>query len=298
MVLKRLKSLNWKLYAKVIFTVLGIGWIINQVDIREVGRYLSDVPVAIMLACVVIFNLSKIFCAIRLNIFFKQEGVFMSEQENIKLYYKGMFYNMLLPGGIGGDGYKGYYLRSTLQVPVKNLVRPILWDRITGALSIAIFILILLNFQPFIPSQQLIKFLLLFSPLFTYIGSMVVSNLVVPSYRNVFHSTTMLSFLNQLLQGIIVTLILYGLQIPERLLDDYLFVFFVSSLATILPITLGGVGIREFVFIKAAEISDIDPGTAVALSVLFFAITLVSSLLGSFVKLNGKRPSVDEKRIP
>ena len=137
MVLKRLKGLNWKLYAKVIFTVLGIGWILNQVDIREVGRYLSDVPVAIMLACVVIFNLSKIFCAIRLNIFFKQEGVFMSEQENIKLYYKGMFYNMLLPGGIGGDGYKGYYLRSTLQVPVKNLVRPILWDRITGALSIA-----------------------------------------------------------------------------------------------------------------------------------------------------------------
>ena len=203
-----------------------------------------------------------------------------------------------MPGGIGGDGYKGYYLRSTLQVPVKNLVRPILWDRITGALSIAIFILILVNFQPFIPGQQTIKFLLIISPLVTYIGSMVVSNLVVPSYRNVFHSTSMLSFLNQLLQGVIVTLILYGLQIPERLLDDYLLVFFVSSLATILPITLGGIGIREFVFIKAAEISDIDPGTAVALSVLFFAITLVSSLLGSFVKLNGNRPLVHEKRIP
>lgn len=298
MVVKRLKSLNWKLYVKIIFTILGIGWILNQVDIHEVGRYLSDVPIAITLACLVIFNGSKIFCAIRLNKFFKQEGVLMSEQENIKLYYKGMFYNMLLPGGIGGDGYKGYYLRSTLEVPLKNLVRPILWDRITGALSIAIFILVLVNFQPFIPNQQLIKILLMCSPLLVYIGSMLASNLVVPSYRSVFHSTTMLSFLNQLLQGIIVTLILYGLEIPEGLVDDYLLVFFVSSLATILPITLGGIGIREFVFIKAAEVSDIDQGTAVALSVLFFAITVVSSLLGTFVKLDGRRPALNEEKIP
>ena len=49
--------------------------------------------------------------------FFKQEGVFISEKESLKLYYKGMFYNIMLPGGIGGDGYKGYYLHNTLHVP-------------------------------------------------------------------------------------------------------------------------------------------------------------------------------------
>ena len=70
-----------------------------------------------------------------------------------------MFYNIMLPGGIGGDGYKGYYLHNTLQVPVKNLVRPILWDRITGAVSIVILIFVLVNFQTFIPEHPGLKFL-------------------------------------------------------------------------------------------------------------------------------------------
>jgi glycosyltransferase 2 family protein len=295
--LKTLKNINWKLYAKIIFTVLSVAWVLSQIDVNEVGRYLSDVPIAITIACILIFNVSKFFCALRLNIFFKQEGILISEKENLKLYYKGMFYNMLLPGGVGGDGYKGYYLHNTFQVPVKNLIRPILWDRTTGAASIVILIFTLANFQAFIPDHPGLKILLACSPLLLYAASMVGSNIIVSSYRSVFHSTTMLSFLNQLLQGLIVILILYGLKIPLDLFDDYLLVFFVSSLATILPITLGGVGIREFVFIKAAEIGEIDQGNAVALSVLFFGITVVSSLVGSIVKLDVQRPTVKSPKV-
>src|SRR5688572_27388128 len=188
-----LKKFNWKLSLKIVFTVLGIAWVLGQIDVNEVGRYLKDVPILVTIACILIFNLSKFFCAIRLNIFFKQDGVLISERENLKLYYKGMFYNMLLPGGLGGDGYKGYYLRNTLQVPIKNLVRPILWDRITGAVSIVILILVLTNFQTFIPDQQAIKIFLICSPLLMYLASLVASNIIVPSYRSVFHSTTMLS---------------------------------------------------------------------------------------------------------
>ena len=81
------------------------------------------------------------------------------------------------------------------------------------------------------------------------------------------------------------------------LFDEYLLVFFISSLATILPITLGGVGIREFVFIKAAEISEIEQHTAVALSVLFFGITVVSALVGSIVKLDVQRPTVKSPKV-
>lgn len=283
------KKFNWKLYTKIVLTILGVTWIFSQIDANEVGKYLRDVPILVAIGCIVIYNLSKVFCALRLNIFLKQDGVEISEKENLKLYYKGMFYNMLLPGGIGGDGYKGYYLRQTLQVPIKNLVRPILWDRTTGAVSIIIMIFALANFQPIIPEGLAIKIFLICSPVIIYFASMVVSNIIVPSYSNVFHSTSILSFLNQVLQGIIVTLILHGLHIPLTLLDDYLLVFFVSSLATILPITLGGIGIREFVFIKAAEISGIDQDTAVALSVLFFGITMLSALVGSVVKLNVQR---------
>ena len=291
------RKFNWKLLVKIVFTVLGVGWVVSQIDINEVGRYLSGVPVVVTIVCILIFNLSKFFCAIRLNMFFKKDGVFISEKESLKLYYKGMFYNIMLPGGIGGDGYKGYYLHNTLHVPVKNLVRPILWDRITGALSIVILIFALINFQTFIPDQTGLKLFLICSPLLIYAASMVASNIIVPSYRAVFHATTMLSLLNQLSQGVVVILLLYGLKIPVQLFDEYLLVFFISSIATILPLTLGGVGIRELVFIKAAEISEIEQDTAVALSVLFFGITVISALAGSIVKLNVQPPTVESTKL-
>ena len=126
---------------------------------------------------------------------------------------------------------------------------------------------------------------------------MIASNLIVPSYRVFFNATTMLSLLNQLSQGIVIILLLYGLKIPVQLFDEYLLVFFISSIATILPLTLGGVGIRELVFIKAAEISEIEQDTAVALSVLFFGITVISALVGSIVKLNVQPPTVESTKL-
>ena len=75
------RKFNWKLLVKIVFTVLGVGWVLSQIDIKEVGKYLSDVPIAVTIACILIFNMSKIFCAIRLNMFFKQEGVFISEKK-------------------------------------------------------------------------------------------------------------------------------------------------------------------------------------------------------------------------
>ena len=126
---------------------------------------------------------------------------------------------------------------------------------------------------------------------------MFASNMIVPSYRSVFHATTMLSLLNQLSQGVVVILLLYGLKIPVQLFDEYLLVFFISSIATILPLTLGGVGIRELVFIKAVEISEIEQDTAVALSVLLFGITVISASLEVLVKLNVQPPTVESTKV-
>jgi uncharacterized membrane protein YbhN (UPF0104 family) len=281
-----LKKLNWKLLAKVAFTIVAVSWVISKIDLTEVGKSLAGIPVAISIFALVIFNISKVVTSVRLNIFFRQEGVVISEKENLKLYYKGMFYNMLLPGGIGGDGFKGFYLHNKLQVPVKNLVRPLLWDRITGAVGIGLLILVLINFQTAIPLDFELKILMACSPLLAYVAGWIGSNIIIPTYKHVFHSTTALSLLNQLIQGFVIVLLLWGLNIPLQLYDEYLLVFFISSLATILPITLGGVGIREFVFLKAAQISEIEQNTAIALSVLFFTIGALSSMAGSVVKMN------------
>lgn len=67
----------------------------------------------------------------------------------------------------------------------------------------------------------------------------------------------------------------------------YLFVFLVSSTVSVLPLTIGGVGARELVFVLAHDYVGIDQNVAVAFSLLFFLISMLTSLFGLFFKHEG-----------
>src|SRR5579862_5533524 len=61
-----------------------------------------------MAAAVAFYFLSMIASSWRLMSFFKSIDLRLDTRFNFRLYLLGIFYNMLLPGGIGGDGYKIY----------------------------------------------------------------------------------------------------------------------------------------------------------------------------------------------
>ncbi|MEP0712640.1 MAG: lysylphosphatidylglycerol synthase domain-containing protein, partial [Algoriphagus sp.] len=59
-----------------------------------------------------------------------------------------------------------------------------------------------------------------------------------------------------------------------------------SSIVAVLPLTIGGVGARELVFVYAHTYAGIDEATAVAFSLIFFLITAMVSLTGSMIAIN------------
>ncbi|WP_321494914.1 lysylphosphatidylglycerol synthase domain-containing protein [uncultured Desulfobacter sp.] len=59
-------------------------------------------------------------------------------------------------------------------------------------------------------------------------------------------------------------------------------VFLASSLAAAVPVTMGGMGARELVFFWAAPHVCLDSTVTVAIALLFFIITLISSLPGMY----------------
>ena len=65
----------------------------------------------------------------------------------------------------------------------------------------------------------------------------------------------------------------------------YQLVFLLSSIVAVLPLTIGGIGARELVFIYAHSYVGISGTAAVAFSLIFFLISAVVSLLGVFVKV-------------
>ena len=70
-----------------------------------------------------------------------------------------------------------------------------------------------------------------------------------------------------------------SLKIPlqER---GYIFIFLLSSIAAVLPLTIGPLGIRELVFVEGARWFALNGELSVAISLLFFLITLIGSAWG------------------
>jgi len=60
----------------------------------------------------------------------------------------------------------------------------------------------------------------------------------------------------------------------------FLFLFLLSSVVSILPFTIGGVGLRELTFVLAAPFIGIDTAPAAGIGVLFYAITAFTSAFG------------------
>jgi uncharacterized membrane protein YbhN (UPF0104 family) len=224
--------------------------------------------------------------AIRLNHYFANIHISLSFRENWRLYLIGMFYNLFLPGGIGGDGYKVYLLNKEFKTPVKDLLKASLLDRLGGLIAILglLFgILLLIEIPLPLGEPWAIKALLLAGLLGVVPAFWLLQKWFFPHFLPSFWQGVSWSLLGQLAQMAAVVCLLLALGVQDKMLA-YQGVFLLSSLVAVLPLTIGGVGARELVVVYAHGYAGIEESAAVAFSLLFFLITAGTSLVGAVVK--------------
>ncbi len=278
-----------KLFLKVALTTLAAYVVIRKIDLDETKRILLTAHLFWLFLALILFNISKWISAIRLNLYFKMIGLDLTFKYNLILYYVGMFYNLFLPGGIGGDGYKVYLLNKKYKTSVRSLIGATLLDRINGMVALVFLALLLLLFIDFSYagiswSYYLIGLLILTYPVFYFF-----IRIFFRKFSGSFFKTNLASFGVQISQLICALFILWSLDI-RSLYIEYQVLFLLSSIVAVLPFTIGGIGARELVFVFGANYLMIDKNTAVAFSLLFFILTAVSSFSGTFLewKLNPK----------
>lgn len=273
---------------KLVLTGLALFLVFRKIDTNQLWQITKTIHWFWLVPAILIFVLSKLFTAFRLNLYFKNIGLHISEKLNIKLYLIGMFYNLFLPGGIGGDGYKVYLLNKHFQTPVKSLVQASLLDRLGGLVAIIFLLLVLilpvdlaLPFASQIPWEVLVGVAaLLVVPVF-WLMQKLLFKFFLPS----FWKANGWSMAGQVAQLVCAWFILKSLGVTENFLA-YQLVFLLSSIVAVLPLTIGGVGARELVFVYAHTYAGIDEAIAVAFSLLFFLITAMVSLTGSMISIN------------
>ncbi|MEJ7693039.1 lysylphosphatidylglycerol synthase transmembrane domain-containing protein [Daejeonella sp.] len=275
------KTKSWKLFKlllKLSISGLSLYLVSRKVEVKDLKDAFRESNPLFLFFAFVAFVISQIISASRLNTFFRGIGLNISALYNFKIYLLGMFYNLFLPGGIGGDGYKIFLLRKRFSIKGRRLFQAIFFDRLSGLWALGLIISVLVIFIPYLGIPNWI-------PIIAVLTGSIVYYLVMRRYFGDYSHNFLLThgkgLLVQSMQVVSVIILLYALNYEGKF-APYLFMFLLSSLVAIFPFTVGGLGARELVFVYGAQYFQMDQHLAVIISLLFYCISAILSFSGVY----------------
>lgn len=268
-----------KLVLKIVITILCFWYISTKINFSEALNALLKANWFLLFVALLFFILSKVLSAFRLNIYFRNIKLQLSEWENIRLYWLGMFYNLFLPGAISGDAYKVVLLNRKYKTPYKKASAAVLLDRFSGVLALGV---ILSVYGVIVLHNYKYDVLLIFSAILAFAGFYFVIRFLFKDFLQSFFPTFLWALAVQLSQVICVYFIMLSLHLPLSQ-HEWIFIFLLAAVISVLPISLGGgLGTREVVFAEGARFFHLDPQTGVIISLLFYLLTVIGSVWGLY----------------
>jgi uncharacterized membrane protein YbhN (UPF0104 family) len=279
----------WRRYlpllAKLAFMAGALWLVARHLDLPLLARTLRHAQPGWLVVATGLFIVSKLIGSVRLNHFFRAINLPLSEGYNLRLYWLGMYYNLFLPGGIGGDGYKVYLLGQQFPGRRKAIFRALLLDRISGMIALLVLLLLLFAATDY-PGWWRVGALALV-PLGLAL-SYVLARWLFGEFRAAYGRTSWQALGVQGSQVLCAWALLAALGQADGPVLPYLLIFLASSIAAVLPLTVGGLGARELTFLYGAQLFGLDVAVAVSISVLFYVISAAVSLVGAFMKVGKK----------
>ena len=266
-----------KLLLKILVTALCLWYVGQKINWTDTLQLLRQSQTLWLLAGFMFFAASKVLSAVRLNFYFENIGLRLSPQANLRLYWLGMFYNLFLPGGIGGDAYKVILLhKNGYAQNYKTTSAAVLLDRVSGVAGLGILAAICYGVVFKGAQYSWVLGLALLPGLWLYWWGV---KRFFPSFLASFYTTLGLGIAVQLLQVVCVWCIMQSIGLQHHFFA-FQFLFLLSSIVAILPFTVGGLGARELVFLWGATQFGLQQHEAVYISLLFYLLTVLGSLFG------------------
>lgn len=311
---------NLSLFVKAVVTVSLVYWLVSRVDGEAVGNILAKANIAYVLFSLV--TLSAVFSigCLRWWILIGHLGLSIPFRQAFSSYYLGLFFNNFLPTGIGGDVARTVHLNLSGH-SAKSLISSALADRAIGLVVMLLMggISVLLSPELRMEDDQryyLIALIALgilsgsllfwFSDRFpiealsrryqhTRIRKAIVEVVhLCLTYRSAIRLVISAMLLSVVVQSIVIlTYYLLGSSIGIALSLTTFFAFVsIVQLATSLPLSIGGLGIREGAMVALLTSVGIDMQQSVALTLLFLLVLWLCTLPGALVVLLGRRKRI------
>ena len=285
-----------------------LAWLFSDTEPKALLRAAGAMDPAAAGLALALYLLSQVISSVRWRILARALGFGGRWLTYLGYYFVGMYFNLFLPTGVGGDLLKITYL--TQGRPMRTMAAgSILMDRILGLAGM--FTLggcAALFFTRGLPAEMrhvlllggalgvLSPFLLPLLPRLVQMshrspGERLSSLLGLLSNRGAILSGYSLSVVLQALCMGAVAVLGQGMGIRVEP-GFYYAAFPIVALAILLPVSFNGIGVREGGFILLLGLRGVPRESALTLSLAFFTVQVISSLMGGLAYAAGlhRRP--------
>lgn len=272
----------------------GLLWyLLSTINTSDLLQTLKKVNPLLFLLALLLYLSTFIFSTKRWSLFLSS-GSF---KRLLSLYFLGAFFNTFLPGLVGGDAVKGYYLYKS-DGRGGTVIASIFMDRYLGfsALMLTGLFAYLVGL-PYVKGTIIIWLMPLLisvfvagSILFWFLPWGKKISILSSFYREVlvYRGITKklliglgYSFIVQITGIIVVYTISTGLGM--KISPIYFFIFLpIISTVSMIPVSLSGLGVREGSFVLLFGLIGVPAHEALGVSLLWFIILVMAGLIGLF----------------
>lgn len=305
-----------RLLVRIAVAALVLAWLLSRVDLAEVGAAITRAsPLAIVLATLTSF-VGNVVIAFRLRVLLAAQGVRARATQTLAINLAAFFYNLFLPvGGVGVAALRLQRLSQHSRGRFTAALTAMVCDRLAAIASLGVVGLGFWLTDPHPkPTGSLLVLLL---------GTATVASLLAPravphEVRRFVRELTAgaagtwwsaalhrlssalgsvarippqallrilgISILAQLPGALVFVWLGWGLDLPVAPVS-MAWIRSLTVLVTVLPISIGGIGVREGTLIYVLQTFGVPAPDALALSILVFATTILApGLLGGAIE--------------
>jgi len=289
--------------AKACISLFLIFYILQGIDVAKLLLTIKSADVYLLIIAFLSNGINIIFRIYKWQIILIVQKIYVPFKILLIFSFTSAFFSIFLPTAYGGDIIRAYDVSKFSNKRLES-VTSILVDRGSGALALFLITAFALLFgHNLIQDIRIISFIigvLLLILIFTIIIfienkiiiKIITSNKIIKNIYNTFNiyryhkrksiEILILSLLAQVIAILYYPLIAYsfGLDVP---LVYFLIVIPIILVILMLPISIGGIGVREGAFIFFFKKVGVPPYEAVSIALVAFGLYLIWGLIGGVV---------------
>ncbi|MBC7333572.1 MAG: flippase-like domain-containing protein [Actinobacteria bacterium] len=318
------KKLNKRIFSilRILVSVSLLSFLIvkNIDNLREIQKVTRQLNISWLVLAALFYFLSIVFILFRWEVLLKAKEVSVPRRFLLQSVLIGFFYNNLLPTSVGGDAYRVYDIHTHKGVSLYKGIASVSIERFTsivvGCLFVFAFVILdLVGYfeHDFVTSAMIAAILVVVGGVVFLISALINPYIFkidvlfrkfkilskirpqVKKFQETFSSywkdkkkALVMCLLYNFLVHVLVTLSYYFASMTVGLglrFISFLFILPFSAMVANLPISIGGLGVRENTLAFILSLIGISESKAAIFSFLVLFIVLFNALIGGLVYL-------------